>query len=295
MLRCYTVNAFTRAGEGGNPAGVVRDTAGLSEAQMQAVATQLGMSETAFVLPSRDCDLRLRFFTPDAEVRLCGHATIASWHLLAESGGVDPGRYTMATLAGPQSIAVAADGLISMSQNLPEFGATLPPEPVAQVLGLHASDLLPAEQMPVQIASTGLHKIFAPIRSLAAIRRINPDLDAICALSRAHGAIGIYCFTTESLHGATAHCRNFAPVVGIREDSATGTSAAATACLLAHHGLVAREPKMELSFEQGDAIDQPSQIGVSLHMDGSEFRGVFVSGRARTGSSRSLERDGLEP
>ncbi|HCP47211.1 MAG TPA: PhzF family phenazine biosynthesis protein, partial [Deltaproteobacteria bacterium] len=229
MVDAFTVHAFTREGVGGNPAGVVLDAEGLDDSAMQAIATELGMSETAFVLPSQSCDLRLRFFAPSAEVRLCGHATVAGWHLLLEKGRVGAGDYTMETLAGPQSISCSGEGLETMSQNLPEFGATVPLAQVAQVLGLQRADLVPSEQMPVQIASTGLHKIFAPVRSLEAIRRIAPDLTAIEELSRSFGAIGIYCFTRETLRGATAHCRNFAPVVGIREDSATGTSAAATA------------------------------------------------------------------
>ncbi len=288
MVETHTVNAFTRAGRGGNPAGVVLDAAHLSPTQMQDIAAQLALSETAFVVASESCDLRVRFFTPNAEVRLCGHATIATWHLLLERGKCAPGRQTMETLAGPQSIDCDESGLVTMSQNLPEFGATIAPEPIARVLGISAQDLLPAEQMPIQIASTGLHKIFAPIRSLEAISRIRPDLPAIDALSRRYGAIGIYCFTLESLTGSTAHCRNFAPVVGISEDSATGTSAAATACLLVHHDMVKKESRTELSFEQGDAIDQPSQIQVRLELTGSDFRGVFVSGRADTREQRAI-------
>jgi len=289
MVDTYTVNAFTRGGRGGNPAGVVLNAAALSEAQMQDIAAQLGMSETAFVVPSTSCDLRVRFFTPNAEVRLCGHATIATWHLLLESGACAAGKYSMETLAGPQSIHCNESGLVTMSQNLPQFGATIAAGPIALVLGIQPDDLLPEQQMPVQIASTGLNKIFAPIRSLEAIARIQPDLVAIDALSREHGAIGIYCFTLESLAGATAHCRNFAPVVGISEDSATGTSAAATACLLVHHNMVKKESRTELSFEQGDAIDQPSQIQVRLELDGSDFRGVFVSGRADTKGQRAIQ------
>ncbi len=295
MVDTFTVHAFTRDDHGGNPAGVVVDADGLDEAQMQAIAARLGMSETAFVMSSQACDLRVRFFTPTAEVRLCGHATIAAWHLLLDNGTIGPGDYTMQTLAGAQSISCDASGLVTMSQNLPQFGARIAPEPVAEVLGLSASDLVDAQQMPVQVASTGLHKIFAPIGSLEAIQRIQPDLEGIARLSRGHGAIGIYCFTRETLRGATAHCRNFAPVVGISEDSATGTSAAATACLLAHHGMVSGDSPLALSFEQGDAIEQPSEILVRLDMDGSDFLGVFVSGRARTRQLRSINRNGREP
>ena len=286
MVRAAVVNAFTIRGQGGNPAGVVLDAAALNAQQMQEVAAELGMSETAFVVPSASCDLGLRFFTPNAEVRLCGHATIATWHLLLESGIHEAGSFTMDTLAGPQSIYCDPSGRVTMSQNLPDFGAIIAAEPIAAVLGLRPDDLLPAAQMPVQIASTGLHKIFAPITSLAALARIQPDLAAIDALSREHDAIGIYCFTLDGPAGTTAHCRNFAPVVGINEDSATGTSAAATACLLVQHGMVVRQSHMELSFRQGDAIDQPSQIIVQLSLDDTSFRGVKVSGWAATKERR---------
>ncbi|MBJ92903.1 MAG: phenazine biosynthesis protein PhzF [Rickettsiales bacterium] len=282
------VSAFTRDGEGGNLAGVVLQADALDERQMQAIASRLGLSETAFVSSSGLGDVQLRFFTPTAEVPICGHATIAAWHALLECGRFSPGSYWMETGAGLQNIDCSASGVVTMSQNLPSFGPVVAPEPVLQALGLPSAALLAADKMPVQVASTGLHKIFAPITSWEYLASIRPDLAAIEAISRAYGAIGIYCFTLDSPGAATARCRNFAPVVGIREDSATGTSAAATSCLLVHHGLIAASSRVELSFEQGDAIDQPSEIAVALELEGDDFVGVYVSGKARSLEHRTL-------
>ena len=108
-------------------------------------------------------------------------------------------------------------------------------------------------------------------------------------MSRSVGAIGIYCYTLESQHGGIAQCRNFAPVVGIAEDSATGTSAAATGCLLYHHGIVDSVQASDLVFEQGYALHQPSEIQVRLEIEESTIRKVWVAGRATTRESLDLE------
>ena len=175
-----------------------------------------------------------------------------------------------------------------MSQNRPDFGPVLDAGPVAASLGLDGSQILDASQIPIQVASTGLQKIFAPIRSLRDLMTIQPDLAAIEALSRSVGAIGIYCYTLESQHGGIAQCRNFAPVVGISEDSATGTSAAATACLLFHHGAIDASQAGELVFEQGYSLGQPAEIQVRLEVQGRTVEGVWVAGSATTRSVREI-------
>lgn len=259
------VQAFTRDGAGGNAAGVVLDST-LDEGAMQTLAHRLGYSETAFVEPVGP-STRVRFFTPTAEVPLCGHATIASWHLLRERGHVGDGEHRMETGAGPQRIRIA-DGAVQMTQNAPRFGDRLDGDAVARVLGLSASDL----DQPPQTASTGLWKIFAFVRDAATLARIRPDLTGIDALSRSVDAIGIYVVTLDAPAGVTALARNFAPVVGISEDAATGTSAAAVSCLLKARGAIGDT----VVIHQGDAIGEPSTLLVDLH------DGVWVGGRATT-------------
>src|SRR5438067_13631590 len=87
-LAAYKVDAFTTEPFTGNPAGVVPHADGLSDRDMQRIAREMNLSETAFVLPSAapGAAMRLRYFTPATEVPLCGHATVATFHLLAELG-----------------------------------------------------------------------------------------------------------------------------------------------------------------------------------------------------------------
>ncbi len=277
-MKAYVVDAFTRDGIGGNPAGVVIGEK-LSDSQMKDVAAALGFSETAFVQPLGSKRHRVRFFTPGRdEVKLCGHATIASYHLLKEQGLVGPGEYRMDTKAGEQEINISKVGLIQMTQNRPEFGSSISPEIVAPCLGLTVDDFIPG--LPIQLASTGLHKIFVPVRSLERLQAIVPNHSEIESVSRANGAIGMYCYSLQSLHGATAHCRNFAPVVGIMEDSATGTSAAALSCVLHRFDRLSGDSPFELCYEQGDCIGQPAELRVRLEIKDESIVRVQVAGRA---------------
>lgn len=275
------VYAFTKDGEGGNAAGVMLEAAALKAEVMQAIAAKAGFSETVFFCrpdPETQADHRVRFFTPLREVPLCGHGTIAGYAHLLQTSAAAPGVYLMQTLAGLQTIRATEEGLVAMTQNLPSFGEILDPETIAPFLGLDVSEM--ASDIPIQIVSTGLNKILAPIKSLQAIKKIQPDLEGIKALSGEHEVTGIYTFTLESEQGATAHCRNFAPAVGISEDAATGTSCAALSCLLFKYGQVNAAQAIALRFEQGYEIGEPSEIMASLKTSGELIQQVEVLGRA---------------
>jgi PhzF family phenazine biosynthesis protein len=165
-----------------------------------------------------------------------------------------------------------------MSQNLPTFGAIVPPEGVAHALGIMTEQLHPT--LPIQIASTGLFKIFVPVRSIQDLNAIVPNFDAISSVALQYNSIGMYCFTQETLHGSTAHCRNFAPVVGIMEDSATGTSAAALSTLLHHFGLFGNRKEIHLCYEQGYSIHSPAELHVRLLQNQGKIEEVWVRGFA---------------
>ena len=122
--KVYRLNAFAKTEDGGNPAGVVIDAEHLSANQMQAIAKEVGYSETAFVMKSDKADFRVRFFTPTNEVDLCGHATIATFNLLRDLGIVAKGQYTQETKAGVLKIAICEDEVF-MEQKLPEFDQIL--------------------------------------------------------------------------------------------------------------------------------------------------------------------------
>ena len=279
-IKINIVSAFTKNGQGGNLAGVVVTNKSLHESQMQRIAAEVNLSETAFVTQEAKNQQHIRFFTPTSEVALCGHATIASYSLLAIEKQIEPGFFKMKTKAGIQKVHYAKDGLVRMSQNLPIFGSNLSPEPIARCLGLKAIDIGNEYKIPPIVASTGLRKIFVPIKSLNQLQAIQPQIQAITDFSLANEAIGMYCYSLETLGAADAHCRNFAPVVGIMEDSATGTSAAALSCVLHKFNVLPRVLNHRLQFEQGYCIDQPAELIVFLEEASSAITSVEVAGRA---------------
>lgn len=275
----YTLNAFAKTENGGNPAGVVLDAHALSDGEMQRIAAKVGFSETAFVCRSDTADRKLRFFTPAAEVDLCGHATIAAFSLLARKQILRLGRYTQETKAGLLPVEIGDDGVIFMDQNNPVFYETVDARELADSLNIPEDCLMPG--VPAQIVSTGLRDILIPVGTLSQLLGIRPDFDKIKAVSKKYDVIGYHLFTLESLHSATAHCRNLAPLYDIPEEAATGTSSGALGCYLYEHGLIPEKSVSHLVFEQGYAMNRPSEIFVQVALEKGRVSGVRVGGFAR--------------
>jgi PhzF family phenazine biosynthesis protein len=137
----YEVNAFTANDENGNPAGVVLHADDLREQQMQAIATQAGFAETAFVSMSKSATRELRFFTRTNEVDLCGHATIASWSLMHQKEESPAGEYTQHTKAGLLGVTIMQSGLVFMEQNPATFYEEIPISAISPLVDVGKSSL----------------------------------------------------------------------------------------------------------------------------------------------------------
>ncbi|MBV7272059.1 PhzF family phenazine biosynthesis protein [Clostridium sp. PL3] len=277
-VNVYKVNSFAKTKEGGNAAGVVLDADSLSEKDMRKVSGILGFSETAFVLQSNVADFKVRFFTPTQEVDLCGHATVAAFHTMASLGLLKPGLYKQETKAGILGIAIKEDYSVMMSQPIPVFSETIDKKEIATSLNLKASQL--SEDLPSQVVSTGLRDIMIPVKNMKILNDIKPDMDKIKDISQKYNAVGYHVFTLESLHGAHAHCRNFAPLYDIPEEAATGTSNGALGCYLYHYGKISSGQASDIVFEQGYSMNKPSEILVSLTVRENEILEVKVGGNA---------------
>ncbi|MFI8709395.1 PhzF family phenazine biosynthesis protein [Bacillus sp. NPDC077411] len=276
-IKAYMLNAFTKDEKGGNPAGVVLDTKGLTTKTMQAIANKLNFSETVFVLPSVDADYEIKYFTPNEEVAICGHATIATFSLLVQIRGMSSKIYSIKTKAGVLSVEVHNNKMISLQQNLPEFLQTLPCEEIMKSLNLDKEKLI--SDMPIQIVSTGLRDIIIPVRGLTDLLKISPNMKRVAEISKTYNVTGYDVFTLETLHNSTAHCRNFAPLFGIPEESATGTSNAALACYLIKHNKKF-EKYSTFTFEQGYVMDTPSEIVVNVSTSFDNITDVQAGGLA---------------
>lgn len=278
-VKVYKLNSFAKTKEGGNAAGVVINADSLSEKDMIKIAAILGFSETAFILPSEAADFRVRFFTPKEEVDLCGHATIAAFHTMAHLGLLKPGKYKQETKAGILGIEIKEDHSVMMNQTVPVYSVIIEKEELADSLNIDSSQML--EDLPAQIVSTGLWDIMIPVKSIEILNAMKPDMEKIKMISQKYNAVGYHVFTLQSLYGANASCRNFAPLYEIPEESATGTSNGALGCYLYHYGKINSGQESNIVFEQGYSMKKPSEILVSLSVNENEIQEVRVGGNAK--------------
>ncbi|MCF2164169.1 MULTISPECIES: PhzF family phenazine biosynthesis protein [Halobacterium] len=278
--RALLVDAFTDDSCAGNAAGVVPDAGGLTDDQMQAIAAELGASETAFLRPSDAADRRLRYFTPTTEVDLCGHATIASHAHLYDDGALAAGEHTLETNVGVLDIEVAEDGTVWMAQNPPTVREVeLSYERVAEATGTEAAALRGAsDDIPLAVADTGLPFLIVPITYLSDLGDADPDFDAVEALADDVGAAGVYMFSFDALDRAsTAHGRAWVPGVGVDEDPVTGTASGAAGAYLARFGAFDGDAPAEMVFEQGHFVDRPGRVRVRVAGDAPMVGGRGVS------------------
>lgn len=269
-MKIYRASAFSKDGAGGNKAGVVLDQTPLTPVQKQEIAKEVGYSETVFFSESKAADYRLEYFTPADEVPLCGHATVAAFVVLNTLDRLPKRDCTIETGAGILQIHVQEDGMVLMEQNRPTYAEILEPSELSGCFDEEAF----SGGLPIRIVSTGLRDILLPIRSEAALSGLKPDFEAMKRLSTEKNVVGVHAFTLAEGSGIDAVCRNFAPLYGIDEESATGTSSGALACYLFRHG----ERKSRYVFEQGRELGAASRITAQLETDGEEIKAVFVGG-----------------
>lgn len=279
-MKLYIVDAFTTQRFSGNQAGVAllnTEEPELTDAFCQALAAELKHSETAFVRPIGPDSFRLRYFTPEGEVDLCGHATIAAFTTLREAGGLAPGTYRASTLAGELSIQVS-DQAVWMDMAPPVEGRSFSPEETAELYaayGLSTADC--PEGFAPMVVSTGLQDILLPVSSMAALEKAEQDERAVTELSKRYGVVGVHMFWPCLNEEAAAHCRNFAPLYAIPEEAATGTSNGALTYYLNRLGKLAAGA--ENRFVQGEKMGKPSEI-LSRLTEGPDGVRVRVGGRA---------------
>jgi len=281
--RVQLVDAFTEEPMAGNPAGVVTDATGLTDDQMGAIANELGASETAFVRQSDVADRRLRYFSPESEVDLCGHATVAAMAALYDRAQITADRYTIETNVGILDVEVEADGTVWFTQSDPEIRPVdVDVGTVAEALGVEGHALTEVgEDLPLSYASTGLPFLVVPVSYFEQLSAIDPDRGAIADLCESVGVEGLYAFTFDTLdRHSTLHGRAFVPLAGIPEDPVTGTASGALGSYLRYQGALDEEDP--LVFEQGHFLDRPGRVRVDTREGEEGETAPCVGGSAVT-------------
>ena len=265
--------AFTDDPAGGNLAGVVLDADGMPETAMQAIAREVGYSETAFAVrrPSGDGrgEYDVRYFTPEREVPFCGHATIAAGVAMAERDG--PGTVVFHVAAGSVPVETRAAGRV-MEATLTSVAPHV--EDVAEedvdaalgALGWRRSDL--DEALPPRLAYAGARHLILAVRTRARLADLTYAYDDLRTVARRLDVITVALIWRQD--GATFHARNLGPAVGIVEDPATGAAAAALGGYLRALGLI--HPPVSIFVSQGADMGRPSRLTVDVAADRPEVR-----------------------
>lgn len=269
MLEVYTVMAFVDKGQGGNAAGVCLVDTPVPEDKMQEIAKQVNYSETVFIQILTDRTVSMRYFTPTEEVDLCGHATLAGFHWLQQRQLLTSGEYTLITKHQQLTVSVEAHQIF-MEQ--PAAVIHKIPEDLEAIIYALSTGI--DFQGALYSASTGIVDLMLPFMDGEALSAFNPDFKQLSEVCIKIGVQGVHAYAPYSHTSEVATVsrtpraesywvRNFAPLLGIDEESATGTSNCALSGLLAQLG----NPASEFCFFQGMWMNAPSIIRTRRQKD----------------------------
>ncbi len=274
----YQIDAFTKQPFNGNSA-VVIFADDLTDEEMQAIAKEMNLSETAFVSSSNKADLKLKWFTPAIEVELCGHATIASLHYLAERNIIQRNSsITFETLSGIIECRVD-DDTYYMKLPVPIFEKFESRyDDIINTLGIEQNDL--DDQYPFILQNNG--NLFIYVRSLNTIKNLNPNFKELVKLSKEKGEFTeVTVFSIETVEAENdAHLRFFAPYYGIDEDPVTGSANGPLLLVMRKLGLIDKDTDGKtFTFEQGDFLGRKGRVNVSFSPGKNE---LMIAGNAVT-------------
>lgn len=267
------LSAFSDNGRGGNPAGVWIGDMLPDPATMQRIAAEVGYSETAFVAPSTGPIRQVRYFSPEAEVSFCGHATIAAGVALGNRHGSGDFRFDTAIGSVPVTVRGESGHLEATLQSVDTLHEPADPVLLAEVLGfLHWVQEDLDASIPAVKAYAGAWHLVLAVRSRDRLASLDYDFDGLKALMLRAGLTTLQLVWRE--RQGLFHSRNPFPVGGVVEDPATGAAAAALGGYLRDSGLV--EVPTHFVIRQGEDMGRPSRLLVNVPVQG----GVQVTGTA---------------
>lgn len=271
-IRIHQVDAFTNKRFGGNPAGVVLDADGLSEATMRKIARELNLSETAFVFACEKEDFQLRYFTPTGhEISFCGHSTVGSLYMIAKErrfGINKAGKYDFAvkTHCGTINMEVSLDkeDEIRLAYEAPPIKlvpSKITHKMVAEAAGFDISFI--DQTYPVMYEKTN-KDLFVVIKTLDVLKQVECDPKSFAQFSKTHDIVALCLVTTTTFDKDNQfHTRCFCPMVGIAEDPFTGSMLGGLAAYTDSLGLLPKNSN-QFRVEQGHFIDRPGVVRVEF-------------------------------
>lgn len=278
-MQQYILSSFVSEGGGGNKAAVVFDDIGLSDHQMLGLAKKNNFSETAFIdiKNSNANKFRIKYFTPAEEVDICGHAALASFHVLKQRGYFSGTIAYHHTKAGELKVLLDGDTIL-IEMKKPEVVMQLSKDIIINATNIAENEIISGKNGLIDVISTGLKDIILEVDGIETLKKINIIKEKMIEVCIEHELIGMHVVSRETImKNSDFCCRNFAPAVGIDEESATGTS---NASLLYY--IIKNSSNFDYNktykVEQGYFMDSPSNIYVRADRDSGS---IFVGGIAK--------------
>ncbi|WP_034943213.1 PhzF family phenazine biosynthesis protein [Erwinia oleae] len=266
------VDVFTSSPLNGNPLAVVLDASGLSDAQMQAMASWTNLSETTFVLPPENAaaDYRVRIFTPDTELPFAGHPTLGTAHALLENGldPKTPGQLVQECALGLITVKIGAEGALAFAA--PEATMTaFSDASIGSALNSPSIDTT----LPVTIADMGIRWLLIPLTSAAAVLSVKPDVAGLARLLCKASVNGVMIFGPLAGENEQYEVRALLIEQGsLTEDPVTGS---ANACLARYFQALGVE--LDYRVRQGSALHRAGRLSVSRTADGVWIGGLVTT------------------
>ncbi len=278
QIEIYQIDAFTNKPFEGNPAGVTFGD-NLSEEEMQKIAKEMNLAETAFLSKSPSADYNLRWFTPATEVELCGHATIASLHFLTEKKWLENNTdVKFETRSG--ILNCKAEGGFYFMQ-IPVFSMKVfdgNKEEIIKALNINSKFL--DQDVPFIIVENGY--LYVYVKDLSTLHSIQPDFRSLKIITKSKNEFNaVVVYTLETVDRESfAHSRFFAPYYGIDEDPVTGSANGPFILVLKKLNFI-KSPGNEITlmFEQGDVLNRRGRVKVKYNQTSNE---LYISGQAVT-------------
>ena len=286
-MQQYILSSFVSKFGGGNKAAVVFDDFGITDKKMLLLAKKNNFSETAFIDFSRSDGNKynIRYFTPEEEVDICGHAALASFYVLKQLGYLKEDIAYHRTKAGDLKVLMENDNiLIQMKQ--PETVMQLAKNTILKIVELSEDDIVTDENGLVDVISTGLKDIILEVKGIEILKKMKIDKNRMINVCKEYNLTGMHVVSRETIDKESDFCcRNFAPAVGIDEESATGTS---NASLLYY--IMKRNKEFDFNkiykVEQGYFMNSPSNIYVKADKTTGS---IFVGGKVKIDNMEEIQ------
>lgn len=277
-IKIYQIDAFTDKSFEGNSAAVMFSE-NFSSEQMQKIAREMNLAETAFLSQSEKADYKLQWFTPATEVLLCGHATIASLHFLKENGKLKENSIVkFETKSGILNCGMK-DGFYFMQipiYKMEEFSGCK--EELLNAIGVERTAVV--DETPFILLESG--NLYFRVNGLETLKGLKPDFKALKKLTEdKHEFEGVVVYSLETIDESSFACsRYFVPYYGIDEDPVTGSTNGPMLLVFKKLGFIGNDSEdISLTFEQGDFMGRRGRVNVSYNKTRNE---LLISGKAVT-------------